>query len=217
MTSKPFVASLLACALFAGLGMSSAMAQSATQTPGIDRTQQQISARIQQGLASGHITPFEAQVLYRHDRDIAQRENQYKADRNASPQERQRLRAELASLSAEVERMMNNRDVVRQPVRASNTPGIDRLEFQIERRIEDGVRSGRITQDEARRLSSRDREIDRLEARFKADGVLAPQERQQLRSELTALRDEVERMTHNDRHGRNDRHDRNDHDRRGRG
>ncbi|MEP6588528.1 MAG: hypothetical protein ABJA84_07215 [Polaromonas sp.] len=203
MKSKILTASLLASALFAGLGMSPAMAQS-THTRGIDQAQQAISARIQQGMASGHLTPSEAQALYRRDRDISIRESQYKSKRNVTQQERQQLRAELDALNADVERMMANRDLVRSgnAGNAAHTPGIDHREYQISRRIDEGVRSGRITEREARRLHRREREIARQEAAYKSDGVVTRQERRQLRNELAALRDEVERLMRNARRGR---------------
>ena len=201
MKSKLLNASLLASALFAGLGMAPVMAQG-TYTPGIDQAQQAISARIQQGLASGHITPSEAQALYRREREIQGRENQFKSDGNATPQERQQLRADLDGLNVEVERMMNNRNIVARPGNAANTPGIDNSEFNISQRIDEGVRSGRINQREARRLHDREREIQGHEAYFKSDGVVTPQERRQLRNELMRLRDDVERMMRNDRRGR---------------
>jgi hypothetical protein len=195
MTSKLFTASLLATALFAGVGLSPAMAQN-TNTPGVDRAQQAISARIQQGLNSGQITPSEAQELYRRDRDIAARESYYKSNGTATPQERQALRTELDKLSAEVERKMVNRNAGGTP---GSTTGIDRQEYRISQRIDEGVRSGHITQREARRLHKREVQIDRHEARFKADGVVTAQERRQLRNEVTALRNEVERMMRNGR------------------
>lgn len=202
MKSKFLTASLLASALFAGLGMNPAMAQ-ATHTPRIDHAQQAISARIQQGLASGHITPSEAQVLYRRDRGIQMRENQYKAYGNINPQQRQQLREDLNALSADVERMMANRDVVRPAGNAAQTPGIDNRDAQISQRIDEGLRSGRITPREARKLHTRQREIARHETYFKSDGMVTQQERRQLRNELNALRNEVERMMRNDRRGRN--------------
>lgn len=201
MKSKFLTASLLASAMFVGLGLSPAMAQG-TSTPAINRAQQSISARIQQGLASGHITPSEARELYRRDREIDIRESRFKADGRATPQERQQLRTDLDRLSADVERMMANRDVVGQRGSADNTPSIDNREFQISQRIDEGVRSGRITRREARRLHSRERDIARHEASFKRDGVVTQQERRQLRNELTRLRDDVERMMRNDRRGR---------------
>ncbi|MBT9475409.1 hypothetical protein [Polaromonas sp.] len=202
MKSKLLTASLLASALFAGLGMSPAMAQG-TNTPQIDQAQQAIIARIQQGMASGHITPSEAQALYRREREISVRESQYKANGNATPPERAQLRADLDALSAEVERMMSNRDVVQPGYagNAANTPGIDNREYQISQRIDEGVRAGQINQREARRLHRREREIARQEAQFKSDGVVTQQERRQLRNELTALRYEVERLMRDDRRG----------------
>lgn len=201
MKSKFFTASLLASAMFAGLGMSPAMAQG-TSTPRIDQAQQAITTRIQQGMASGHITPSEAQMLIRRDRDIQMREAQYKSNGNATPQERQQLRNDLSALSADVERMMANNNVVRPPANAGNTPAIDNREYQVSRRIDEGVRSGRITQREARRLQNREREIARHEAFFKSDGVVTRQERRQLNDELNTLRNDVERMISNDRRGR---------------
>lgn len=198
MKSKLITASLLATALLAGLGLAPVMAQG-TNTPGIDRAQQTISARIQQGIASGHITPSEARELYRRDRDIQMRESRIKSDGSASAQERQQLRADLDALSADVERMMANRDTVGQ---GEGTPGIDNRQAEIRQRIAEGVRSGRINQREERRLQVRERDIARLEFRFKRDGVVTPQERRQLRDQLARLSDDVERMMRNERRGR---------------
>ena len=196
MKSKLLTASLLATALFASLGLAPALAHN-INTPGVDRAQQAISARIQQGLNSGQITPAEARELYRRDRDIASREAYYKSNGTATPRERQILRTELDSLNAEVERKMANRNV------GGNTPGsmpgIDNQEYRISQRIDEGVRSGRITQRDARRLHKRERVIAQHEASFKADGVVNQRERRQLRNELSALRDEVERMMRNGR------------------
>ena len=205
MTSKLLAASLLASALFAGFGTAPAMAQG-TNTPRIDQAQQAISARIQQGMASGHITPSEAQVLLRREREIQMRESQFKANGSANPQERQQLRMDLDGLQAEVERMMNNRDFVARPGdygNATNTPGIDNRAMEINQRIDDGVRSGRLNQRQADRLHMRQREVQRHEAFFKSDGVVTQQERRQLRDELRALNDEVERMmVRNEQRGR---------------
>ena len=208
MNSKFLTASILATAVLAGIAAAPAMAQG-VNTPRIDQTQQEISARIQQGMASGHITPSEAQVLMRREREIQMRENQFKANGSANPQERQQLRMELDGLRAEVERMMNNADVVRPPGYAgypgnrANTPGIDNRQFEISQRIEEGVRSGRINPRQADRLRMREREIQRHEAFFKSDGVVTEQERRQLRYELRDLNEDVERMVvRNDRRGR---------------
>lgn len=199
MKSKFLIGSLLAGALFAGTGiLSPAMAQH-TNTPGIDRSQDEIGARIEQGLAAGRITASEAQVLYRRQREIQFRENRFKADGFATPQERQQLRQDLDSLRAEVDRAMTNPRVA--PRQVVDAPGIDQREMRIRDQIEEGVRSGSISERQARRLLRRERQIERDEARAKADGVFTRQERRQIRNELAALRDDVDRMMRDDRRG----------------
>ena len=197
MKSKLLSASLLASALIGGLAAVPAMAQG-TYTPGIDQSQQAVSVRIQQGMQSGHITPSEARDLYARDRDIGNREVRYKSDGNVTQQERQQLRADMSGLSAEVERLIANNAVVG---RSGSTPGIDNREYQINQRIDEGVRTGRISQREAAKLQNRSRQIARHEASFKADGVLTQQERRQLRDELAELRERVERKMQNGRRG----------------
>jgi cell division protein FtsB len=208
MKSKLLTASLLATALAAGLVAAPAMAQPgpyspsyppqvvyapAPQTPGIDNAQQAVSERIRQGLQSGRITPSEARLLYRRDSDIQNREAAYKADGRVTPQERQQLRADMAQLSAEVERAIaNNRTVaVGQPDRLG---AIDSQQFNIRQRIDEGVRSHRLSPREADRLLAREQAIEHREAAYRSDGVVTPQERRDLRAQLTVLRDEVERM-----------------------
>lgn len=191
MKTKILAASLIASALFAGLAATPAMAQN-TSTPNIDQSQAQVSARIQQGLQSGYITPYEAQMLYRRDQDIQNREALYKSDGRATPAERQQLRNDMATLSAEVERAMNNSSVV--VVRpGTSMGGIDSREFNIRARIDEGVRTNRLSPQEAQRFMAREAQIERREAAIRSDGVVTQQERRQLRNQLTALRDQVER------------------------
>jgi len=94
---------------------------------------------------------------------------------------------------------MANRDVVAPPGN-TNTNGIDNRQFNIGERIDEGVRSGRITQREAQKLHRRERDIERHEANFKRDGVVTQQERRQLQSELTRLQGDVQRMMRNNRY-----------------
>ncbi|CAN7354768.1 hypothetical protein [Polaromonas sp. LjRoot131] len=208
MKSKLLTASLLATALAAGLAAAPAMAQPgpyspayppqvvyapAPQTPGIDNAQQAVSERIRQGLQSGRITPSEARLLYRRDSDIQNREAAYKADGRVTPQERQQLRADMAQLSAEVERAIaNNRTVAVGP--PDRLGAIDSQQFNIRQRIDEGVRSHRLSPREADRLLAREQAIEHREAAYRSDGVVTPQERRDLRVQLTTLRDEVERM-----------------------
>jgi hypothetical protein len=62
----------------------------------------------------------------------------------------------------------------------ANTPRVDQRQANQERRIEQGLASGSLTQREANRLEHGQQRIDRLEQRAKADGVVTRQERARL-------------------------------------
>jgi hypothetical protein len=207
MKSKLLTASLLATALAAGLAAAPAMAQpgpaypphvvyapGAVRTPGVDNAQQAVSERIRQGLQSGRITPSEARLLYRRDSDIQNREAAYKSDGRVTPQERQQLRNDMAQLSTEVERAINNNSTVAVARPGDRLGVVDSQQFNIRQRIDEGVRSHRLSLQEAGRLQAREQAIERQEAAYRSDGVMTPRERSNLRAQLTALRDEVERM-----------------------
>jgi len=190
--------------MLAGIGISPVMAQG-TNTPVIDQRQHDISVRIQQGVASGHITPSEAQVLQQRERAIQIRESRFKSDGSASQQERQQLRQDNDALRAEVERIIATPRVVAQP-QGTNTPVIDQNQQEIRVRIRDGVQSGRLSQSQGRNLMQKERYIQRLEARYKADGVVTPRERRDLRNRVAALNNELERtMQRNERRARYNR------------
>jgi hypothetical protein len=60
------------------------------------------------------------------------------------------------------------------------TPRVDRREARQEARIHVGVRSGKVSLREARRLQAGQRRIRRMEAIAKSDGVVTPRERVRL-------------------------------------
>lgn len=181
------IASLMASAWFAvAAAPTPAMAQS-TYTPMIDRAQQEIGARIEQGVESGRITRAEAQMLYQREREIAERERRYKADGYASAAERQQLRRDLDALRADVELAIANPRVAPAP---PDAPGIEVREAAIRERIDEAVRSGRIGEREARRLYRQERRIESDELRARADGVVTWRERRQ---ELADLNYDLER------------------------
>lgn len=76
--------------------------------PGIERGKDHIRERISEGLRSGHITRWEAQKLYERERHLAQHEAAARADGMLSRDERHHLRSEIAMLSDEVDRMIDN-------------------------------------------------------------------------------------------------------------
>lgn len=74
----------------------------------IDNRQAEIHARIEQGVASGHITRREARRLHEREREIQDAEASFMADGRLSVRERRQLRQDLTMLRDEVETMMAN-------------------------------------------------------------------------------------------------------------
>ena len=90
------------------------------------------------------------------------------------------------------------------PVMAQGTytPGIDNRQDNLRSRIQQGVRSGQITQREASRLYQRQRRIAQHEVHAKSDGSVSRRERSKLNRELSALRADVDQKLTNDRSAR---------------
>jgi len=63
----------------------------------------------------------------------------------------------------------------------ANTPGIDQRQMNQERRIDQGIASGQLTEREALRLERGQERINRMEDRAKADGVVTARERERIR------------------------------------
>lgn len=80
------------------------------------------------------------------------------------------------------------------------TPGIDQRQLNQERRIEQGVASGSLTQREANRLERGQQRIDNMEARAKADGVVTRQERARLQHAENVQSREIYREKHDRQH-----------------
>lgn len=195
MNAKKLVSTLVAALTIAGAGMSAAVAQG-MPLAGIDQTQAQIRARIEQGIASGRINPREADALYQREHELRAREMQIKRDGHASPHERQALMQDLDAMRADVER------AIARPSASAGMrgQGADMSHARIQARIDQGVRSGRLTQHEAERLRIQEMELYRLEARFNADGYLSMGERRQLRDEVAMLDRDIDRLMTNRRY-----------------
>lgn len=92
----------------------------------------------------------------------------------------------------------------------ANTPGIDQQQANQERRIDQGVASGSLTQREANRLERGQQRVDNMENRAKADGVVTRQERARLHQAQEVQSDRIYRQKHDRQHdynhdGRKDR------------
>ncbi|MDB5470132.1 MAG: hypothetical protein JWR84_1692 [Caulobacter sp.] len=95
------------------------------------------------------------------------------------------------------------------PVLAAPWQNINQRQAQLDRRIDQGVRSGQITRREASSLRQEFRGIARLEARYRATGGLQAWERVDLDRRFSRLSVKI-RWQANDRDDRGD-HRRDDH------
>ena len=76
------------------------------------------------------------------------------------------------------------------------TPGIDQRQANQERRIQQGVKSGQLTDREAARLEKRQAKIEADKQAAKADGKVTPQERKQLQREQNQASRGIARQKH---------------------
>ena len=76
-------------------------------------------------------------------------------------------------------------------------PSIDARQHRQQARIAQGVGSGELTSDEARRLRYGQAEIQRKKRRYESDGVLTPTERRDLERDLNKAGRDIYNQTHN--------------------
>ena len=81
----------------------------------------------------------------------------------------------------------------------THTPVINNRQNRQEHRINHGVRSGRLTRNEARHLRRDERHIKRDERIAKADGMVTRGERRHLRREENRTSRAIYRKKHNER------------------
>ncbi len=80
----------------------------------------------------------------------------------------------------------------------SETPVIDQRQANQERRIDQGIASGQLTEREAARLERQQNRINRMEDRAKSDGVVTARER----ARIKAMQDRASRDIFREKHDR---------------
>lgn len=76
------------------------------------------------------------------------------------------------------------------------TPGLDRREARMEKRIDKGAASGQLTPKEQSKLERSEDRLERHEERAKADGKVTPQERRRLDREADHNSRAIRRQKH---------------------
>lgn len=79
------------------------------------------------------------------------------------------------------------------------TPNIDKRQIHQEKRIQQGVRSGQLTPEEAARLEKQQKKIQNAEDAAKADGKVTAQERKKLHKMQDNASENINRKKHNAR------------------
>jgi len=162
----------VAAALFCG----SAFAQTGTLQRDINQQE-----RIEQGLKSGQLTTREAARLEREEAKVERDQARALRDGTLSPAEKARLAREQNKVS---------RDIYREKHDAQtgdpNSPSSQRMQADVQRdvnqqrRIEQGVASGELTNREAARLERGQARDNAAQARAGADGSVGPNEQRRL-------------------------------------
>lgn len=81
-----------------------------------------------------------------------------------------------------------------------STPNIDKRQAEQQKRIDQGVKSGQLTDREAARLNKGQAKVRRMEDKAKADGVVTAQERKRIEHEQNKQGKRIAREKHNAQH-----------------
>jgi hypothetical protein len=89
------------------------------------------------------------------------------------------------------------------PANPAATPGIDQRQANQQKRIDQGVKSGELTQKEAARLEKGQDKVQKIEDKAKADGVVTAKERKRINKAQDNQSKKIYREKHDRQHDRN--------------
>jgi Skp family chaperone for outer membrane proteins len=194
MKKFPAVVATLAGVL--GVVSASQADASRTRDPGVNQRQHNQRERIQQGVKSGELTRRETGRLAEEQRDVRQLERAYKSDGTLTGAERRDLHHEQNQASHGIYRQKH--DDQERPPAAVRDPGVNERQANQTARIQQGVKSGELTHDEAQELRTERRDIRGLEHTYKEDGTLTRDERQDLHQQLNQQSHAIYEEKHDD-------------------
>jgi hypothetical protein len=193
---KKFSAVVLTLAGVLGVVGASQADTSRTRDPGVNQRQHNQRERIQQGVKSGELTRRETGRLAEEQRDVRQLERAYKSDGTLTGAERRDLQHEQNQASHDIYRQKH--DDQERPPAAVRDPGVNERQANQTARIQQGVKSGELTHDEAQDLRTERHDIRDLEHTYKEDGTLTRDERQDLHQHLNQQTQEIYEEKHDD-------------------
>ena len=166
-------------AIAAALGLAfcgAAFAQAGTIQRDVNQQQ-----RIEQGLKSGQLTTREASRLEHEEARVERDQARAMQDGKLTPAEKARLAREQNRVSRDIYREKHDAQTGN-----PNSASSQRMQADVQRninqqqRIEQGVKSGSLTNRETARLERGEAKIDRAEARAGADGKVSPNEQRRI-------------------------------------
>ena len=153
---------------------------SAQQWQSINQRQANLDQRIDVGVRNGSLTRGEASRLRAEFNDLARLEARYRSSNGLSMSERRDLDMRFDRLSAQIRYERNDRDDRYDRDRYDRDwQPINQRQRQLDRRIDRGIRDGRLDRREAYQLRAEFNDIARLEVRYRRNG-LSYQERRDL-------------------------------------
>lgn len=195
--------SVLAMAMAAGLAVT---ADAQARERGVNERQGHQHERVAAGVRAGEVTRRESQALHQYAQRIEHKEQAFRADGHFSRGERREVHRDLDRQGRQIHQANYDHDRRGSHDTApgwhggrewgQGRGGIDGLQYRQREKIRDGVRSGNLTQHEARRLLGEQREIAALERSYRSDGVLTRNERSDLRGELRDARRHIYNQSH---------------------
>lgn len=164
---------------------------SGDNTPKLDEREANLQRRIDEGLHTGSLTPGEAASLQ-------ERLNKLNADEAAAKKNGKVSEQEHARLKKEADNISNAVYASKQNARTA-APKLDVHAVREQERIDEGVKSGKLTAGEAADLQERQNKLKADEAAAKADGKLTEKEREKLRAEEKRNGAAIHQLKNNER------------------
>lgn len=171
----------LALAATTALTLSAGAAAAQTWMPMIER-QGLVEDRIEAGLASGAMSDAEARMIRSEMYALVAMEGRYRMN-GLSWGERRDLDRRFAALDDRIEFAMADMD-------GAELASLEDRKLRLDRRIEQGLRSGQLTNDEAELLRDEFDDLASLEARYRIGGV-SSWERADLDRRMDRLADRI--------------------------
>ncbi len=155
--------------------------------PGIQATITELGKNIAGATTDSRISNEEAATLRQELERISTQKSSFLSSENAlNAKEAISLAADLDKLSLRVERSMNDRDLV--------APEIDERQFQLDARLAEGIKNGKLTVDEASKFLQQMDRISSREAGFRGtDGRLDAREKVLLALDLERTGSAIEK------------------------